>query len=59
MVRFAISSRAECWKLADVEVEKKGDESVAPRKHVTIMHGNLRLRVSLSANVIYGRAAEK
>jgi hypothetical protein len=31
----------------ELKVEKKGDESVGPRKHVTIMHGNLRLRVSL------------
>jgi hypothetical protein len=29
----------------ELKVEKKGDESVGPRKHVTIMHGNLRLRV--------------
>jgi hypothetical protein len=41
----------------ELKVEKKGDESVGPRKHVTIMHGNPRLRFSLSANVIYGRAA--
>jgi hypothetical protein len=26
----------------ELKVEKKGDESVGPRKHVTIMHGNLR-----------------
>ena len=47
-VRFAISSRAEYWKLADVEIagaevyiviEKKGDESVGPRRHVTIIIG--------------------
>jgi hypothetical protein len=39
----------------ELKVEKKGDESVGPRKHVTIMHGNLRLRLSLGYQLGGGR----
>jgi hypothetical protein len=37
----------------ELEVEKKGDESVGRRKHVTIMHGNLKIPSRLKSAYLH------